>query len=315
MAGWVAPLLLCLLRFGQGFGLGGEWGGAALLAVENAPAGLKARFGMFPQLGAPVGFFIANGLFLALTRVLSLDEFKAWGWRLPFITSFVLVGVGLWVRLKLTETPAFARALEEAPPSTVPMAEALKRHPLEVLAGMFAAVAVFATYYVNTAFALGYGVGTLRYSFTEFLAVQVGAIGFMALGTLLAASWADRGDIRRVLAGACMFGVAASFLLAPMLSSGSLVLIWLYESIGMFAMGLMYGPLSAFLTSLFPARVRYSGCSIAFNIAGVLGGGLTPVIAVSLAAQQGGLGLVGYYLGGAAMVSLLAMIPLRRRYD
>jgi hypothetical protein len=195
------------------------------------------------------------------------------------------------------------------------MAEALKRHPLEVLAGMFAAVAVFATYYVNTAFALGYGVGTLHYSFTEFLGVQVGAIGFMAIGTVLAASWADCGDIRRVLSGGCLFAVAASFLLAPMLSSGSLILIWLYSCIGLFAMGLIYGPLSAFLTGLFPARVRYSGASIAFNIAGVLGGGLTPVIAVSLSAQRGGLALVGYYLGAAALVSLLAMIPLKRRYD
>jgi MFS family permease len=178
--GWAAPLMLCILRFGQGFGLGGEWGGAALLAVENAPPGFKARFGMFPQLGAPVGYLIANGLFLLLNLFLTPAQFKAWGWRLPFIASLALVGVGLWVRLKLTETPAFAKALKEAPPSHVPLAEVLKRHPLQVLGGVFAVVSVFAVYYVITAFALGYGVGALHYPYAVFLGVQLGAIGFPA---------------------------------------------------------------------------------------------------------------------------------------
>jgi MFS family permease len=315
MAGWVAPLLLCMLRFGQGFGLGGEWGGAALLAVENAPPGFKARFGMFPQLGAPLGFIIANGLFLILTQALTLDEFKAWGWRLPFIASTVLVGVGLWVRLKLTETPAFAKALTEAPPSQVPLAEVLKRYPLQVFAGLFAAIAVFATYYVITAFALGYGVSVLHYSFTAFLGVQVGAVGFMAIGVVLSACWADAANNRHVLMGGCAVSVAASFLLAPLLGSGSLFLVWLYLSIGMLVMGCIYGPLSAFLPSLFPARVRYTGASLAFNIAGILGGGLTPIVAVFLAAQKGGLKLVGYYLAAAGLVSLLALIPLKRQFD
>lgn len=114
VAGWIAPLLLCILRFGQGFGLGGEWGGAALLAVENAPEGKKARYGMFPQLGAPVGFILSNGLFLILGLILSDADFREWGWRIPFLLSAALVGIGLWVRLKLTETPAFAASLEEA---------------------------------------------------------------------------------------------------------------------------------------------------------------------------------------------------------
>src|SRR3546814_10857411 len=113
MVGWVAPLLLCILRFGQGFGLGGEWGGAALLAVENAPSGWKSRFGMFPQLGAPAGFIAANGLFLLLGLGLSDADFAAWGWRIPFLLSAVLVGLGLWVRLKIGETPDFARARSE----------------------------------------------------------------------------------------------------------------------------------------------------------------------------------------------------------
>src|SRR6185436_19646151 len=120
-AGWVAPLLLCLLRVGQGLGLGGEWGGAALLAVENAPTGWRARFGMFPQLAAPAGFIAANGLFLIIGLTLSQDDFAAWGWRIPFLLSALLVAVGLWVRLKLTETPAFTAALAKSKPPRVPL--------------------------------------------------------------------------------------------------------------------------------------------------------------------------------------------------
>jgi MFS family permease len=310
--GWAAPLLLCVLRFGQGFGLGGEWGGAALLAVENAPPGWRARFGMFPQLGAPVGFIAANGLFLLLGLLLTPEQFRAWGWRLPFLLSAVLVGVGLWVRLKLTETPAFRAALAEAPPSHAPLGEVLKRHPLATVAGTFAVVACFAIFYLTTAFALGYGVGTLGYSREQFLGVQLGAIVFLAAGIVVAGWWSDHANPRRVLIAGCVGTVAAGFLLPVMMGAGSLVLIWAFLSLGLFLMGFVYGPLGAFLPSLFPARVRYSGASIAFNVGGILGGGLAPIIAASLAAK-GGLAPVGLYLSGAALVSLVALIPLARR--
>ena len=310
--GWAAPALLCVLRFGQGFGLGGEWGGAALLAVENAPAGWRARFGMFPQLGAPVGFIAANGLFLLLGLLLTPDQFKAWGWRIPFLLSAVLVGVGLWVRLKLTETPAFKAALAEAPPSQAPLGEVLSRHPLATLGGTFAVVACFAIFYLSTAFALGYGVGTLHYSRETFLGVELCAIVFLAVGILAAGWWADATDPRRVLMAGCGGTVAAGFLLPVMMGSGSLALIWAFLSLALFLMGFVYGPLGAFLPSLFPTRVRYSGASIAFNVGGILGGGLAPMIAASLA-ERGGLAPVGLYLSGAALVSLLALIPLARR--
>ena len=176
MVGWTAPFLLCVLRFGQGFGLGGEWGGAALLAVENAPPGWRARFGMFPQLGAPVGFIAANGLFLILGVLLSPEDFQAWGWRLPFLASAILVGLGLWVRLSLSETPAFQKVLAEAEPSHVPLAEVVRRHGGALVGGTFAAIACFAVFYISTAFALGYGVKTLGYSRETFLGVQLGAI-------------------------------------------------------------------------------------------------------------------------------------------
>jgi len=310
--GWAAPFLLCVLRFGQGFGLGGEWGGAALLAVENAPSGWKARFGMFPQLGAPVGFIAANGLFLLLGLLLTPEQFKAWGWRLPFIASAVLVGLGLWVRLKLTETPAFKAALQEAPPPHAPLGEVLKRYPLETLGGTFAVVACFAIFYLSTAFALGYGVGTLKYSREVFLGVELAAILFLAAGIVAAGAWSDASNPRRVLMSGCAATVVAGFLLPPMMGSGSLLLIWAFLSLALFLMGFVYGPLGAFLPSLFPTRVRYSGASVAFNVGGIVGGGLAPMIAAALA-ERGGLPPVGLYLSGAALISLAALWPLARR--
>jgi MFS family permease len=267
---------------------------------------------MFPQLGAPVGFIAANGLFLGLGLILTKDQFQSWGWRLPFLLSVVLVGVGLWVRLRLTETPAFAAALKEAPPSKTPLVELLRRFPLETLAGTFAVVACFAVFYLTTAFALGYGTTKLGYSRETFLGVQLGAIGFMAVGIIAAGYWADATSPRRVLMAGCTATVAGGFLLAPMMGSGSLVLVWGFLSLGLFMMGLVYGPLGAFLPGLFPARVRYTGASVAFNVGGILGGGLAPIAAQYLA-DKGGLVPVGFYFSAAALVSLVALALIGRR--
>jgi MFS family permease len=307
MLGWAAPFLLCVLRFGQGFGLGGEWGGAALLAVENAPDGYRARYGMVPQLGAPVGFVASNGLFLILGFALTPAQFEAWGWRLPFLASAFLVGVGLWVRLKLTETPAFAAAMAKAPPAEVPLADVLRGFPRETIAGTFAVVACFAIFYLATAFALGYGTGTLHYDRRVFLGVLLGAIPFLALGIVAAGVWSDRATPRRVLIAGCVATVGLGALLAPMLGSGSLAVIWLFLSLALFVMGFVYGPLGAWLPGLFPARVRYTGASLAFNVGGILGGGIAPLLAQSLA-NRGGLAYVGLYLGTAAAISLLALL-------
>ena len=309
--GWFAPLLLCVLRFGQGFGLGGEWGGAALLAVENAPPGFRARWGMFPQLGAPVGFIAANGLFLLLSLGLTPDQFKAWGWRLPFLASSLLVAVGLWVRLKLTETPAFTQAMAEAPPPAAPLAEVLARYPLQVVAGTFAVVACFAIFYLTTAFALGYGSTALGYSRSTFLAAQIGAIGFMAVGIVIAGWWSDHATPRKVLMSGCVMTVGVGFLMAPMMTAGSLWLVWGFMSLALLVMGFVYGPLGAFLPHLFPARVRYTGASAAFNLGGILGGGLAPFVAQALAVK-GGLAPVGLALSAAALLSLAGLWPLKR---
>jgi MFS family permease len=310
MAGWLAPVLLCLLRFGQGFGLGGEWGGAALLAVENAPPGWRARFGMFPQLGAPVGFLAANGLFLILGLILTPEQFQAWGWRLPFLGSAVLVGAGLWVRLKLTETADFAAALAHEPPPAVPFGELLRDHWKATLCGTLATICCFAVYYLMTAFALGYGAKTLGYGRTAMLGVQLGAILFMAVGIVIAGYWSDAASPRRVLMAGCGMSVGVGILLPLMFGAGSLALVFAFLSIGLLVMGFVYGPLGAFLPDLFPARVRYTGASTAFNVGGILGGGLAPMAAQYLA-DKGGLAPVGGYLAVAAALSLAGLLALK----
>ena len=311
MAGWLAPFLLCLLRFGQGFGLGGEWGGAALLAVENAPPGWRGRFGMFPQLGAPVGFIAANGFFLLLGLLLSPDQFIDWGWRVPFLASAVLVGLGLWIRLRLSETPAFVAALAEAPPPEVPLGEVVRNQPGALLAGTFGVIACFAIFYITTAFALGYGTTNLGISRTAFLSVQLWAILFMA-AAIVAAGWlSDSYGPRAVLIGGCIAGILAGLMLMPMMRTGSLFAIGGFLCFGLTAMGFVYGPLGAWLPALFPARVRYTGSSLAFNVGGILGGGLTPILAQALA-ENGGLMLVGAYLSFACMLSLIALVAIRR---
>ncbi|OYX46462.1 MAG: MFS transporter, partial [Sphingomonas sp. 32-66-10] len=312
MAGWVAPFALCVLRFGQGFGLGGEWGGAALLAVENAPPGWRARFGSAPQMGAPAGFIAANGLFLLLLSWMSPAEFADWGWRIPFALSAALVLVGLWVRLKLGETPEFKASLAEAPPAKVPLGEVVGRHGGVLIGGTLGAVCCFATYYIATAFLLGWGTKSLGYAMSDFLGVQLVAILFMAAGIYLAAWAADaRWDPRRVLAGGCVMVAASGFVIAPLMGAG-LGGVFAFLALLLFAMGFVYGPLSAWLTDLFPARVRYTGVSMAFNVAGVIGGGLTPVIAQKLA-MDAGLAPVGWYLSAAAALSLVALVSLRPR--
>lgn len=313
MAGWIAPLLLCILRFGQGLGLGGEWGGAALLAVENAPPGWRARFGMVPQLGAPVGFLAANGLFLLLGMGLSEADFAAWGWRIPFLASAILVGLGLWVRLKINETPEFAQALEKDPPIPVPIGELIRNHALTAFAGTFAVVACFAIFYLSTAFALAHGTTTLGYDRETFLAVQLAATLFLVLGIIAAGVQADASSSARVLTWGCVATIGMGVMFGPLLGSGSLWLVWIALSFALFVMGFVYGPLGAWLPSLFPARVRYTGASVAFNAGGILGGAVAPVAAQALS-EFGGTAIVGLYLTMAGMFSLAGLL-LARRYE
>lgn len=303
MAGPLAPTLLCVLRFGQGFGLGGEWGGASLLAVENAPKGWEARFGAAPQLGAPLGFLFANGLFLILSLTLPPAAFAAWGWRIPFLASALLVVVGLWVRLKIGETAVFRAARQAAPPPRVPVGHLLAMYPGAVVAGTAGVVACFAIFYLGTTFALSFATTHLGYTMQRFLAVQLLANFALAAGIVFAGYWADRTTPARVLAIGAALTMLVGLGFGSGLASGSLPVVLLTLGSALFVMGLAYGPLGAWLPTLYPTRVRYTGISIAFNCGGIIGGALAP-FAASWLAQTGGVAYVGLFLTAAGAITL-----------
>jgi metabolite-proton symporter len=310
-AGLLAPALLALCRFGQGFGLGGEWGGAVLLATENAPPGRQTWYGMFPQLGAPLGFILSSGTFLLLTYFLSDAEFMAWGWRVPFLASAVLVLVGLWVRLRIEETPAFRRALEKDERVASPMLNVLREFPQRLVLGVFASVVTFVVFYLMTVFTLSWGVSQLGYSREHFLLLQMAGVVFFGLAIPLSAWFADRFDPRSVLIVASVGMTLFGFAYAPLLATGNAGAVLLCLSLGLGLMGLSYGPLGAALGSLFPTAVRYTGASLTFNLAGIVGASLTPYAATWLAGKFG-LMAVGWYLSAAGLVTLAALLMLSR---
>ncbi len=314
MVGWVAPALLCMLRFGQGIGLGGEWGGAALLAAEYAPKGKRGWFGMFPQLGPPVGFLLATGSFLLLSQFLDDAEFRAWGWRIPFLASAALVIVGLYVRLRLEETPVFAKALATRQPAKLPLAQLLSHHAAPLLLGALAMVVCYALFYISTVFALSYGVATLGIPRPQFLGMLCVAVIFMAAATPLAAMAGDRYGRRPVLLVAGSAALLSGFLLAPMLGSGSTWQITAFLSIELFLMGATFAPMGALLPELFPTAVRYTGAGAAYNLGGILGASLAPYLAQQLV-LHGGLAWVGGYVSVAAAISVLAMLMMHETRD
>jgi len=310
--GIAAPALLALCRFGQGLGLGGEWGGAVLLAVENAPPGRRAWYGMFPQLGAPVGFFFSGGVFLLLSQYLSDEQFFSFGWRIPFLASAALVLVGLYVRLTITETPIYRAAMNREERSKVPMLEVFRTQPKVLVTGILSSLATFVLFYLMTVFALSWGTTALGYSRTTFLVIQLIGVLFFAVTIPISAKVAERGR-RQTLIWATIAIGAFGFVLAPLLSSGvsgaTAAMI-----VGLSLMGLTYGPLGTVLSELFPTRVRYTGSSLTFNLAGIFGASLAPYIATSLARNYG-LQYVGYYLSVAAGLTLLGLVSIHETRD
>jgi metabolite-proton symporter len=312
--GTLAPLLLALCRFGQGLGLGGEWGGAVLLATENAPPGKRAWYGMFPQLGAPIGFIFSGGIFLLLTTVLTDAQFFSYGWRIPFLASALLVIVGLYVRLKITETPVFKLALANHERVRLPLLSVLQQHGRALFLGTLMALATFVLFYLMTVFALTWGTSALGYARKQFLPMQLFGVLFFALTIPLSARLADRYGRRRILivvtAAIALFGL----LFAPLFGAGSLSGVLLFLALGLGLMGLTYGPLGTALSELFPTAVRYTGSSLAFNLAGIFGASLAPYIAMWLATNHG-LQYVGYYLSTAALLTLAALLATRETKD
>jgi MFS family permease len=312
--GSLAPVLLCVLRFGQGIGLGGEWGGASLLATENAPPGKRGWFGMFPALGPSVGFLASNGLFFALSLSLSDDQFKAWGWRIPFLFSAALVVLGLYVRMKIVETPAFRATLAKREQVKIPIMALLKNHWFPTLLGAVAMVPCYTLFYNATTFSLSYGVSVLHIPRQTFLGLLCIAVTFMAVATPLAAWASDKVGRKPVMILGIIAAIGSGFLMNPLLGSGSAKLILLFLIIQLFLMGVTFAPMGALLPELFPTNVRYTGAGVAYNLGGILGASVAPYIAQVLAAH-GGLSWVGGYVSCAAFVGLLGVLMMRETRD
>jgi len=305
--GVLAPALLCLFRFGQGLGLGGEWGGAVLLATENAPEGKKAWYGMFPQLGAPIGFLASSGIFLLLSKTLTDQQFLDFGWRIPFVASALLVWVGLYVRLKITETPDFLKIIEKNDRVELPLAEVFTKHTKAIILGTIATITTFLLFYLMTVFTLSWGTSALHYSKTSYLIAQMISMVFFGLGIPLSAVLADKIGRNKMLiiATVCIFVFGLFF--SQLFSTGIWVITVLFQVIGMFLMGLTYGPIGTALSEIFPASVRYTGASLCFTLAGIFGASLTPFLATSLATKYS-LSYVGFYLSFAAAISFVALV-------
>ncbi|MGW0043247.1 MFS transporter [Rhodococcus sp. NPDC003348] len=331
-AGILAPALLALMRFCQGLGLGGEWSGAALLATETAKPGKRAWAAMWPQLGAPIGFFLANGLFLIITLFMNHDNgdpdlagaFLSWGWRIPFLLSAVMVILGLYVRLRLEETPVFARAVERGEKVKTPLATVFKTSWRQLIIGTFVMLATYTLFYIMTTWVLSFGTGKtaaeggtgLGFKYSDFLVLQLVAVFFFAAGVPITGWLSDRFGRRVVLlvvtAVIMVFGLSFSVLLgADGMGEGRMLLFLI---IGMLLMGFTFGPMSAVLPELFPTNVRYTGSGIAYNTSSILGAAVAPFIATWLATTYG-VGWVGIYLLVVAALTFVALLVMRETKD
>ncbi|MFT4108738.1 MFS transporter [Propionicimonas sp.] len=334
--GLLAPVLLLLLRLTQGFALGGEWSGAALVATENAPAGKRAWYGTFPQLGAPLGFIIANGLFLIINvalphpdnPLLKSEAFLTWGWRVPFLFSAVMVVIGLWVRLRLVESDAFRRAERKGAIRKLPLGDTVRHHWRELILGTFIMLATYVLFYLMTSFTLTYGTAKqdatpagLGITYTTFVLMQIIGVVFFGLFTLLSGPVADAVGRRAVLIWATVaiivFGLSFPLWLTlrpDAMFTGAMTQAFLI--LGFLLMGVTFGPMGAILPELFPTNVRYTGSAIAYNVSSILGAALAPIIAVALWARAGGsTWMVGVYLAGAGVLTLIALLLSRETRD
>ena len=307
-----APVILCVLRFGQGLGLGGEWAGAALLATEHAPAGKRAWFGMFPQLGPSVGFLLATLSFLGLTLGLTEAEFNDWGWRLPFIASALLVCVGLYVRFKLAETPVFSQVLQQKQAHAFPIQAVLKQSLKPILLGALAMGVCYNLFYTATVFCLSYGTQHLGIARPDFLSMLCIAVLFMTLATPLSAWLSDRYGRRAVLLMSASFAVILGFALPPLLSTAAVLPVTTFLILALFLMGATFAPMGAFLPEQFAPAVRYTGAGLAYQLGGILGASFAPSVSQLLVAQ-GGLVWVGYYVSGMALMSLIAVFNMQEK--
>ncbi|QMT30912.1 MFS transporter [Alysiella filiformis] len=316
--GLLAPILLCIFRFGQGLGLGGEWGGAALVATENAPEGKRAWFGTFPQLGAPIGLFTANGVFFIISSVIGHDALVAWGWRIPFVASLILVIVGLWMRMTLHESHVYKEAEQQGKTKDAPVKEVFKNHMKPILQGTFIMVATYVLFYLMTAFAQVYsrgkpvlseyghamGLGIQPNTFTGFL--LIGAVVF-GIFTSVSGVYADKMGRRKFLIIVTSAIIVFGLCMPLFLQNGTPMSVLAFLIIGLALMGLTFGPMAALLPELFPTEVRYSGASLAYNLSSIVGASIATLVAMKLNQHYGIIG-VGIYLAVNGVLTLIALI-------
>ncbi|QIS07526.1 MFS transporter [Nocardia brasiliensis] len=306
--GVAAPLLLVLLRFGQGFAVGGEWAGATLLTAEYAPPGKRGLYAMFPQIGPAFAFALSSSTFLITGTLLgdTNEAFLTWGWRIPFVFSIVLVGVGLYVRLVIDETPVFranaTRRALDTEQSRLPFLEAWRHQTKEILLSAGALATLFAFFYMGTAFLTSYGTKTLGFSRPFVLTVGIGAAVIFGAATVFSAIYSDRLGRRRVIMVSSALAVFWSLALFPLLDTGSRLAFVISVLTTLAIFGVAYGPCGALLPEMFRTRYRYTGAGLGYNLAGVLGGAIPPLIATPLASQYGS-NAIGVMLAGLAVLS------------
>ncbi|MFE9683755.1 MFS transporter [Streptomyces sp. NPDC006285] len=310
--GTAAPVLLLVLRFLQGLGLGGEWGGAVLLTAEHAPAGRRGLWSSFPQIGPAVGFVLANGVMLALSATLSEAQFASWGWRVPFWAAGVLAAAGLWLRSSLAESPQFLGLREHA---RVPLAEVVRGHWRLVLLTAGALAVGYALFYAVTTWSLAYATERLGVSRTVMLACIMAAVVVKGALTPVAAVLSDRFGRRPLCLAGCAVATVWMFPMIALLSTAEPLLMFLGFLVALIAFVTMFGVIAAYLAELYEPRVRCTGAAVGYNLGGVLGGALTPIVATALADGGGRVpwGVAGY-LTGIALLSLgcFALLPETR---
>jgi MFS family permease len=318
VAGAIAPLLLILLRVIQGFAVGGQWGGAALLAIESAPPGRQGLFGSLVQIGVPAGVVLANVVFLLVSANVAPEDFASWGWRIPFLLSIVLVGIGVYVQLRLEETPEFkemAADQKETAPLTAqksPVMQALRRHPQQIVLAGGAFVANNTCFYIAITYVVAYGTTTLHVTKSIMLmAVMFGsllAVPSMIISGHLSDLWGRRGLF---MVGAVLSGLWA-FAMFPMIETGSAVLITTAITIELVLLCLMYGPQAALFAELFPVDIRYSGVSLGYQVGSVVGGGFAPIVATALFERFQSSQSIAWYMFATCVVSFISVFLLTR---
>ena len=307
--GPASVILLCVCRACQGLGLAGEWSGAALVATENAPANKRALYGSFPNLGAPIGFFCAYGVNLLLGMTLSQEAMVAWGWRIPFLLSCVLIIVGLIVRARMSETPVYQKAAAENRTTKTPLRD-LCHHWRRVVLGTAIMSITYTLFYVLGTWSLSYGVTTLGFTQQEYLGMQLVSVFFFAAFVLIGCLAADKIGRKPLLLIGNTCTLLFSFVAPFLLVEKNMFLVILFLCIGFCCMGTIFGPCGSYLPELFPAKVRYSGAGLSYNLAAIAGGAFAPTIASALV-MNFGIQALGWYMGGMEVIALIALVFFR----